>query len=432
MSAEPKVDIERILADEHARALPPKKLPVLAAVERKFESAGDDRYRFTVADLGITIEIDRLRRDHHELIGELSVWCDLPGARTANGSLSIADCNLSSARARQDRAKLLDVRANTRGQLDWTGLIEEFAQRVLQADRMGQPAVDLRTLARPDIDDDVLIVEGLAVPRRHPAILFGDGGAGKSYLGLYLAGRIAEKGVSVALFDWELAGDDHRDRLERLFPDGMPRVLYARCERPLVHEVDRLKRIVKDNGIEFALFDSVAFACDGPPEAAEVAGRYFRGVRQIGGGSLHIAHVSKGENADQKPFGSAFWHNGARSTWYVKQDEATSGTDILHIGLYNRKSNLGKLRAPVGYGISFGEETTTFRRLDVAGSPDLAEKLNLRQRMLYLLRGGSLTIKEIADELKAKQDTVERTAYRNKRSFIVLEGGRVGLLENRL
>jgi hypothetical protein len=159
--------------------------------------------------------------------------------------------------------------------------------------------VDLREINRPNPDDDMIEVAGLAFPKRHPSILFGDGVTCKSYFALYLAGRIAEMGHSAALFDWELCPDDHRDRLERLFPDGMPRILYARCERPLVFETDRLRRIVRENGVQFSVFDSIAFACDGPPESAETAGRYFRSVRQIGGGSLHLAHVTKGEGASK-------------------------------------------------------------------------------------------------------------------------------------
>lgn len=428
MNAQPN-NIEEALVRESAKVNPRKALPDLSVVERNFQAFGNDRYRLTVPALGITVEIDRLRRERQELVGELSVRCELPGARTVDGNLSTADFNVSSAQARQTRAKMLSERANTGALVDWTGLVEEFCQRVLQADRIGQPAVDLRTLPRPSTDDDMLDAAGLVLPRRHPSILFGDGGAGKSYLALYLAGRIAEKGYSVALFDWELAGDDHRDRLERLFPDGMPRILYARCDRPLVYEVDRLRRIVQENHVEFAVFDSVAFACDGPPEAAEVAGKYFRAVRQIGGGSLHVAHISKAEGGDQKPFGSAFWHNGARATWYVKQDEASAGTDILQVGLFNRKANLGRLRAALGYAIEFGEETTTFRRMDVGGSPDLASKLTIKQRMMFLLRGGAKTIDELANELEVKPESVERTAYRNKGHFVVMPGRRVGLPE---
>jgi hypothetical protein len=98
----------------------------------------------------------------------------------------------------------------------------------------------------------------------------------------------------------------------------MPPVIYLRCHRPLVHEVEHLARVVVDARVEYAIYDSVAFACDGAPEAAEVAGNYFRGVKAIGIGSLHVAHVWKAEGADQRPVGSAFWHNGARSTWFAK------------------------------------------------------------------------------------------------------------------
>ena len=100
----------------------------------RFEQVSEDRYRLVLTALGITFEIDRLRRDHNELIGELAVRCALAGARTYDGNLSIADFNLSSARARADRAKLLAGRAQVEG-LDWTGFLEELCQRVLAAEQ---------------------------------------------------------------------------------------------------------------------------------------------------------------------------------------------------------------------------------------------------------------------------------------------------------
>jgi len=60
------------------------------------------------------------------------------------------------------------------------------------------------------------------------------------------------------------------------------------------------------------ILDSVAFACEGPPEAAETAAAYYWALRLLGVGSTSIAHITKAEGGDQKPFGSAFWHNGAR------------------------------------------------------------------------------------------------------------------------
>jgi hypothetical protein len=395
--------------------------------EREFSIVDNDAYRLDLPTLGITFEADRLRRDHHELVGELCVRCDLPGVHTIDGVLSVADFNFSSLRARSTHAKFLAERANIKD-IDWLSLMEEFCHRVNQADRAGQPAVDLRTLPTPD-SDGVLEIEGFHLLLHHPSILFGDGGASKSYLALYLIGRLAERGMAVALFDWELAGEDHRVRLGRLFPNGMPRIHYIRVERPLVHEVDRLKRIVRENNVQFSVFDSVAFACDGPPESAEIAGKYFRTARQIGGGSLHIAHVNKSENADQKPFGSTFWHNGARCSWYIEKSDETADSDILKIGLFNRKANLGRLRPPIGFTFTFSDDRTTVRRTEVANTSDLAGLLSVRQRMAHLLRRGAMTPEAIAEEIEADVKTVKREVRRYKLLFTVIEGGRIALLE---
>jgi hypothetical protein len=429
MTAQP--NIEQLLADEHARRQPPKRLPPVAAVTRNFRTLDEDHYRLDVTDYGVCIEVDRLRRDRQELVGELRVRCGLPGARTVDGSLSVADFNLSSSRARQERAKLLAERSNAKD-IDWLALLEEFVQRVLWAERTGRPAVDLREVQRPNLQEATLEADGFVVPREHPTILFGDGGTCKSMLALRFAGRLSEKGIRVGYFDWELGAEDHRDRLERLFgADYMPQVFYCRCERPLVYEADRLRRIVRENNIQYSIYDSIAFACDGPPESAEIAGKYFRAVRQIGGGSLHVAHITKGENADKKPFGSTFWHNGARSTWYVQLTTEDIGqSDTLQIGLFHKKSNLGRLRQPVGYGIRFEDDCTLFRRTDVADSPDLAAQLTVRQRMGHMLKRGPRTYEQIAEETESTVETISRYA-RRYREFLIIDGGKVGLAEIR-
>jgi hypothetical protein len=392
---------------------------------RTFEAISG-RYVLRVPEFATEIEVDRLRRERQELIGELAVRCRLPGAKAFDGSLSIADLNLSSARARQDRAKLLASRSAA-STIDWAGLLEECVQRVLAAERAGQPAIDLRTLSEPDHDE--IHVEGFTFPRRHSSILFGDGGAAKSYTALHLAGRLAENGLRVALFDWELAGEDHRQRLRLLFGADMPRIVYARCERPLVAEADRLTRIVRDERIDYAFFDSIAFACDGPPEAAEVAGRYFRAVREIGVGSLHIAHVNKSDDHDKRPFGSAFWHNGARCTWYAKTAETSGNESTLTLGFFNRKANLGPIRPPLGLTITFAAGRTTFRKSSVADSPDLAMKMTVRQRMLAVLRHGAMPADEVAEAVEAEADTVKRTARRYKNQFVIIEGGKLALCQ---
>jgi hypothetical protein len=380
--------------------------------------------------LGTELRIERLRRERSELVGELTVESNLPGTRSTNGVLHVADLNVSSARARTERARILAERANTTD-VDWTGLLEELCQSVIAAERAGQPAMLLRDLARPTPGEDV-DVDGIRLLRRLPVFLFGDGGDAKSYIGLYLASRLAELGLRVLFADWEFAGEDHRERLERLCGPDMPELWYARCERPMVTEADRLRRIVAQEQIDYLIADSVAFACDGPPEAAEVAASYFRGLRRIGVGSLNIAHVRQ-ENGDQKPFGSTFWHNGARSTWFVKRSAETAANDRIEVGLFNRKANTGPLARPAGYRIEFGEERTTFSPIEVANVADLASRLSTRQRMVHLLRGGSQTMAAIAAELDVPVDTIVKTTKRGEGKVFVRMAGpdgvfRVGLM----
>ena len=133
-------------------------------VPRDFRRIEEGRYSLTLEELGIQFDVSRLRRDRGELLGELRVQCDLAGARTFDGVLSVGDFNLSSIRARSDRAKYLSTRAQA-PDLDCHGLLEELCQRVLSAERTGQPAVSLRDLPRPG-PDEILDVDGFSLLAR--------------------------------------------------------------------------------------------------------------------------------------------------------------------------------------------------------------------------------------------------------------------------
>lgn len=375
---------------------------------------GGDGYLMELRAMATEFRIERLRRERSgELMGELALLSAMPGARSVDGVVHVANFNVSSDRTRTERARIFTERLNANG-LDVALLLEEFCQRVLAAERIGVPAVLLRDIAPPEVAEDIEVDRGIRLLRRHPVIVFGDGGDAKSYLSLYWAARMAARGMRVLYADWEFAGEDHRDRLHRIAGDAMPELWYVRCERALVHEVDRLLRIVQEERIDYWVADSIVFACDGPPEAAETAGAYFRAVRRIGIGSLHVAHTTKGEYGDQKPFGSAFWHNGARSTWYIKRSDGMTSDDEIHVGLYNRKTNVGPKARPVGYRIEFAEDRTAFTRVDLMDVQDLAAKVPVSTRIEHLLKGGSLTIAEIASELDLTVDTVGKTVRRGK------------------
>jgi hypothetical protein len=204
-------------------------------------------------------------------------------------------------------------------------------------------------------------------------------GSLKPYLALWAAGELTRRGERVLYADWEFSGEQHRKRLRLLFgADTMPENLfYKRCEQPLVHVADQLRRLVRDEGVSWMVYDSVAYACNGAPELSEVTMDYFRAVRRIGVGSLHIAHITKGEGGDQKPFGSNFWHQSSRSSWFIQRSAETNGGHDVAIGLFNRKSNVGALLPPLGFRVRFDNERTIIHSGDLSAVPDLAENLPL-------------------------------------------------------
>lgn len=369
-------------------------------------------YQLEDSGLGTVLRVERLRRDRGELVGELTVTCALPGARTIDGVLHAADFNLSSARARVERARILHDRAMTNGSVDWPGLLEELCQSVVVAERRGAPAIDLRDVRPPDADD-ALVVDRIQFPRRHPAIIFGDGGCGKSTIALHVAGTLAAAGMNVLYVDFEWSAEDHRLRLGQMFGSAMPSILYVRAERPLVAEADRLTRLVREHDVQYVVVDSIAFACDGPPESAEVASGYFRALRRIGVGSLNVAHMTKAEAGDQKPFGSTFWHNGARSTWFAQRSGEDDGPELV-VGLFNRKVNSGPRQAPFGYRITYGVDAMTVQATDLDDVSDLASRMSVRQRMAAILRTRAMTMVEIAGELDVPVDTVKKTVRRGE------------------
>jgi hypothetical protein len=155
----------------------------------------------------------------------------------------------------------------------------------------------------------------------------------------------------------------------------------------------------------------------------------------IGIGGTHLAHVTKnGEQNDQKPFGSAFWHNSARCTWNIKLERDDTGERGRQkvLGLFCRKNNLGDLHSAVGLAVSFDAGRVTFTPTDLAQTAELVTDLPLWQRIRETVRRQPLTVAAIAEQLDAKADSVDRIVRRHKTVFTRVPGNgiqRIALLE---
>ena len=137
--------------------------------------------------------------------------------------------------------------------------------------------------------------------------------------------------------------------------------------------------------------DSLGPACGAEPESADAAIRTLNALRSITPAKLVIAHVSK-VMADQRgaarPFGSVFVQNLPRNVWELRKGEDEETENILTVGLYHRKSNLGRLSSPFGLQFEFAEKTIQIRAAEVAQDARLRERAGLTYSIRASLRSG--------------------------------------------
>lgn len=397
-----------------------------AAAEPETFSAEHGIYTYRLgAPAFVSLEFDQVRsaRDG-DLTAEVTARSTAPGMAKV---IHLARCTITGTRSRQDLAAHLQKR-HPGPSIDWPEIVEQATVKTIGAYRAGEPAILLRDAPVP-IDAGYLMAPLLVA--RQPSIWFGDGGNGKSLLALAAAlsihgdradllGIPPSSQMRVAYLDWEWDAHEHRQRMRSLLPPGEPEpdIVYLSCYGALRDQVDRIKRVVREQEVGYLVIDSVAAAAGGEPESAEVALGFFTALRAIGVGSLCIAHTTKNPEAQDRPFGSAFWHNSARSTWLVRKEQEL-GTNGLTVGMFNKKANSGPASNPLGFEIRFDGGRTTISRTDVRNVPGLAETLPLKARIHHALTSGFRTVQELADDLGADQDSISKTLRRHESKAFV-------------
>lgn len=414
--------------------------------ERIFRAVGLG-YLMEMPALGTTFEVDRLRRVSGELHGDVTVRSRWPGAKTFDGVMHSSRFNLTAPSTRKTVARILSERAPAQAgeELDWLGFLEEFAQRVLTAERQGAPFEDVGT--RPQRIDAGLLLDPL-MPAKKATILFGDGGAGKSFLAVAIAvsvatGREIVPGflprfrTPVLYLDWETDPDDMDGRVKAVCCGAgvdPVSIRYRICARPLADQVEEVGRAVDQHEIGLVIVDSVGLAAGTSSEgsdAAESALRLFTAIRALGVTTLCIDHVAKAAGAQQggagKPYGSTYKVNLARSVWEMRRAKAP-GDERTHVALYHRKANTMALHRAIGLVIDFASDNVRFDREEISDD-DLTSAMSAPERIAALLAEHPLRVKEIAERAEMTESAVRTYLSRGKGSrFTKLETGDWGLL----
>lgn len=312
---------------------------------------------------------------------------------------------------------------------DWTLLIEATAVLVLRRYREGEPPHRLN--ADTPVEDLSYQVNPLVHPKK-VSILYGDGGLGKSSLALFI-GMLVATGGSVAgvsavrgrvlFLDYEDTLDVHARR-RRAIAECHPtlkaaEIIYQTHHEPIWNILPTLMRLVQLEHIEFIILDSLAAATCGDA-SAEAATKAFRALRMLNRGALVLAHIPKTNEQQQEAgiYGSVFYKNFARSTWELKKEQEV-GADESVLGLFNRKSNLSRLHAPIGLRVRQNSTNTamSYEACDLSRTMELAKGLPVASRIRdFLEKDGNLyAAKDIAEALDLPLPTVKTTLSRHNK-----------------
>ena len=247
----------------------------------------------------------------------------------------------------------------------WDDVIDDVCDRALN-NQQQRLAPDVVGLQEPKRERPVYQVWPL-LPSRQPTIIYGQGGIGKSWLALYLCALVdhgltvnglnADVGNSLYV-DWETAKATAEGRAWAI-KRGEPQIAddwglrYQSAQGPLVDWIDTLANHVAGEKFDLVVIDSVGMALGGDAGNDEKVLAFFTALRQLETTILLIDHMTKGPDSQERgAFGSTYKRNQARSYWEMRQ--AADGE--MTMGLYHRKTNLGRLSPPVGLSLEIIED----------------------------------------------------------------------------
>lgn len=350
-----------------------------------------DYYSFRWDEEQIEMICDRLHEEKDGLHCELTVSSTFAAQP---GLLRQGRFNFSATRTRSEWVKSLGDRTSSAA-LPWYDLFEQLCAMSIHRWRTGEPVKDLA---------DVPTREGVPyllnpfVVEEAPAVLFGDGGTGKSLLALAIGlsvatgepilGVVPKRCGAVLYLDWEWDAETHAERMRAIcegYGMNVPKgsIFYRRQTASIKESAPELRKQIAGLGVCLVIGDSLGMARGGEPENAGVTLETFSAFRSFETSCLLVDHLTKDQKNKESPFGSVFTRYQSRIMWRVDADP----TDVSNprvIGLTQTKENLGKLPARA-YAVdiqaddnerlvSVKYESTSRTNLPVAARPTLASQ----------------------------------------------------------
>jgi hypothetical protein len=377
----------------------------------------------------VELAFTEMEKSSHALDASIRIRMLLPGN---DSEPYLQRLNLLSMSAREACRRELDAVFGK--EPGWSSILARSATRASDAFLSIDRAIRAAEIAAPSRME--FLIEHM-VPDEGVTILFGAGSASKTYqamlmavcvaLGLPWLGRPTQQ-RNVLWIDYETGGPMFGYRLGRVLAalgltrEQVPNIYYWGAEGvPLSDQVPGLLRAIERHNIGFAVLDHAALACGGEPEKSDSALRFYRATGKLGLPLLTIAHVTGDGERDpelvQRPFGSVFWSNGARRTWFIQRQQEQESS-VASVGFYCRKVNDGAKPADFGVNVFFEEDGGPVHVL--AADLRLTPQLNQTRGVEYQIHAAldhPMTYVEIAEAIGNTAEYVRKRIAKHPRLF---------------
>ena len=394
------------------------------------ESISFGYHKYEFEDEGIIVELKRFNTERHNLYAYVTVQVDLQKyPHMERKHILMERQNLSSGRSKNDLVKTLSSRIDLE---NWQGIVETVCYRSIQ--RHWEGADPILIGERPKRTEIPYLLYPV-IRKDAPCILYGPSGIGKSYVTLYLS-ALVQHNISVGPFipqqanvlylDWESGEDDLNERLQAL-NKGLEietQMYYRYCHLPMVDDTETIRQLIVEYDIGLIVVDSKGAAMGGNINEAKETMGLFNAIRSFGVTSLIIDHVAKEKNSG--PIGSVYSVNEARNVWEMMANNSQTMGErgISRIGLYHRKTNVGKRYGDIGLEFGFTNDDNliidkvTVNECDVKDDPVTRKGASVVEQIIGVLKANishdfdgtghyqTMTSEEIAETLDIKLNTI--------------------------
>lgn len=394
----------------------PEPTPIRPGAADRFQKYGLG-WRFTTDD-GILISVDYLKRRGDELHGQVTIESRRPGEA---GHIHEASHNFTSLSARAHLIKHLLGRVPD---VNWAEVLEQFCVGVCRRYNQGEPFIKIGRRPRSEARIE-WVVEDL-VPKGAMTWWYGARGSCKSQTAALMAICLSEgipfldsyvpDRLRVGILDWE----DHDTTWEmylQWIARGLdiepPEIAYRHCTVPIVRQINTLAKLIDGEGLDVLITDSFGGAGGPASEHAgfeEIALNFSAAAKELDRTFVVIDHVSQANRLNPKapadPIGSQQKLAQARAGYELRM-EKEPGAAQAHVGIFDRKHQMVK---PMGVLARWDKdaESLTFETEDLLATNTemVANAVAPIERILFQLKAGRRTVKELAERLTISEKAI--------------------------